>query len=101
MRDNEGIRDAIDKRTKAIEGKKKNTIETVNADFEFAKEQCKNKDGKLIDRTNFIRITENQGKNADFYQADNQSKSEAVKLTEDMVLEAKNYAKWKLLKGTG
>lgn len=90
---NNGIQQAIDYRLKALENNKKNTIETVNADFEFAKLQCKNKEGKLIDRTNFIRICENQAKNADYYLADNQSKTEQAKLTEIQRVEADRIAR--------
>jgi len=96
---NNGIQKAIDYRLKALEGKKKNTIETVNADFEYAKDQCKNKDGNLIDRATYVRICENQAKNADYFAADNASKTEQEVLTEARKKEAERYAKWRLLEG--
>lgn len=40
-----------------------------------------------------------QAKNQGEYEKDNAQKSEKAELTEEMALEAKEYAKWKLLKG--
>lgn len=40
-----------------------------------------------------------QAKNQGEYEKDNAQKSEQTKLNEEMALEAKEYAKWKLLKG--
>jgi phage terminase small subunit len=42
-----------------------------------------------------------QAKNQGEYEADNAQKAEAEKLTKEQALEAKEIAKWRLLKGTG
>ena len=88
------IKEAIDNRLVAINNHHKNTIESVNADFEYAKEVCKAKK----DMTNYIRIAENQAKNAGYYGLDHLQETEQVKLTEDQVKEAAEYAKWRLLR---
>ena len=101
---NSCIQDAIKARLQAIEKVEKLTIETVNADFEYAKRQCRIEKGALsvlADRTNFIRICENQAKHVGFYGADNLQRTEQAKLTDEQVKEAKRYAKWKLEQDLG
>jgi len=51
------------------------------------------------DRTNAIRCVENKAKNVGYYAEDNAQKTEQAKLTEEMAKEAKEIAKWRLLKG--
>lgn len=51
------------------------------------------------DRTNAIRCIENKAKNVGYYALDNAQRTEQAKLTEEQVKEAKEYAKWKLLRG--
>ena len=53
------------------------------------------------DRTNAIRCVENKAKNVGYYAEDNAQRAEADKLNKEQALEAKEYAKWRLLKGTG
>ena len=51
------------------------------------------------DNTNAIRCIENKAKNVGYYALDNAQRTEQAKLTEQQVKEAKEYAKWRLLKG--
>jgi len=51
------------------------------------------------DRGNAIRCIENKAKNVGYYAADNLQRTEQAKLTEQQVKEAKEYAKWRLLRG--
>jgi hypothetical protein len=48
------------------------TIEVITENFEYAKEQCINEDGKLIDKPNYIKCVENEAKHIGYYQADNE-----------------------------
>jgi len=51
------------------------------------------------DNTNAIRCIENKAKNVGYYALDNAQRTEQAKLSEQQVQEAKEYAKWRLLKG--
>ena len=51
------------------------------------------------DRTNAIRCVENKAKNVGYYAADNAQRTEQAKLTAEENKEAKEYAKWRLLRG--
>ena len=89
------IEEAISLRLEYIDKAEKLTIESVNADFEYAKEQCKAKRGDksvLIDKTNYVRICENQAKHVGFYGADNAQKVEQVKLDQAEATEAQRIA---------
>ena len=51
------------------------------------------------DNTNAIRCIENKAKNVGYYALDNAQRVEQAKLDEQQTKEAKEYAKWRLLKG--
>jgi len=51
------------------------------------------------DLTTLVRIDENFAKHVGFYALDNAQRTEQAKLSEQQVQEAKEYAKWRLLKG--
>lgn len=78
-----------------IEQKRENTRENVTIKmFELvAKAEQKG------DLTNAVRIYEDLGKNCGWFAEDNAQHTEQDRLTEEQVKEAKEYAKWKLLRG--
>ena len=89
------VQEAIKQRQEAIEKAEKITIESVNADFEYAKDQCKllrNDTVVLADRTNYVRICENQAKHVGFYKEDNLQRAEQTKLDEAYTEEAHRIA---------
>ena len=93
------IKQAIDDRTIEIEDHRKNTCESVDKDFEFAKKQCMDNEGNLKHRMTYVRICENQAKNAGYYAEDNAQQREKAVLSEQEKEEAIEFAKWRLLKG--
>lgn len=86
------IKEAISLRLEYIEKVEKLTIESVNTDFEYAKNECKREDGTLMDRPTFVKVCENQAKHVGYYGADNAQKLEQVKLDQAETEEAERIA---------
>lgn len=89
------IKKAIDKAKKELQEWLKGGRELCDKLFE---DQYK-ASVTAFDRTNAIRCVENKAKNVGYYAADNLQRTEQAKLTEQQVKEAKEYAKWRLLRG--
>lgn len=86
------VKEAISLRLEYIEKAEKLTIESVNADFEYAKSECKREDGSLVDRPTFVKVCENQAKHVGFYKEDNLQKAEQAKLDQQEAKEAQRIA---------
>lgn len=89
------IREAIEATKKWIESWKEGGKALCDRLFSQRYEACVAKK----DNTNAIRCIENKAKNVGYYALDNAQRTEQDKLTEEQAKEAKEYAKWKLLRG--
>ena len=89
------VKQAVDKAKKDLEEWLKGGRELCDKLFE---DQYK-ASVSAKDRTNAIRCVENKAKNVGYFAEDNAQRTEQAKLTEAEVAEAKEYAKWKLLRG--
>lgn len=93
---------SFDEIKKAIDKAKKELQEWLKGGRELCDKLFKDQykaSVTAMDRTNAIRCVENKAKNVGYYAADNLQRTEQAKLTEQQVKEAKEYAKWRLLRG--
>ena len=89
------IKQAIETKKAENESLDKNSRINIDARFNQIYTLCMTKG----DYVNATRACENQAKNRGYYALDNAQRTEQAKLDEQQTKEAKEYAKWRLLKG--
>lgn len=93
---------AIDSVKQAIAKAKKDLEEWLSGSRKLCDRLFKDRYDACVaknDNTNAIRCVENKAKNVGYYALDNAQRTEQAKLTEQQAKEAKEYAKWRLLRG--
>lgn len=89
------IKMAIAAETALIETEDEDSRKYIDNQFKSLLKSCIVKG----DKVNAARCLENMAKHRGYYAEDNLQRTEQAKLTEQQVKEAKEYAKWRLLRG--